>query len=94
MSIVVLLQLSLRYNNQRIYHDQLSVNGGKTTNLLKPSRTHKTLIVAQERFVFLYLFFKSKGPLALVLQCFLSYRFRLREPEARKPSRPSREVTH
>jgi hypothetical protein len=65
--IVVLLQLSLRAGDEGSYHDQLSVNSGKTTNLLKPFRTHKTLKVTQERFMFLNLFFKSRA-----LQCFLS----------------------
>src|SRR5947209_17656294 len=71
-SFVVLLQLSLRCGNKRIYHEQLSFNGGKTTNQLKPFRTHQMLKVAHERFMFLYLFFKSKEPLALVLHCVLS----------------------
>ncbi len=72
VSIVLLLQLRLRDGDKRIYHNQLSVNGGNTAHLLQPFRTYKTLKMAKERFVFLYLFFKSKGLLAFVRQCFVS----------------------
>src|SRR6266568_8365094 len=67
VNIVVVLQFNLSYGNKRIYHDQLPINRGKATNQLKPFRTHKALKVSQKRFVFLYLFFKSRA-----LHCFLS----------------------
>src|SRR5260370_32070302 len=34
LSVVVLLQLSLRSRDKRIYHDELPVNSSKTTKLL------------------------------------------------------------
>src|SRR6266566_4474519 len=72
VSIVVLLLLGLRSCDKRIYHDQLPVNRGNTANLPCPFRTRKMLKVTKERFMFLNLFFKSKGPLAFVRQCLRS----------------------
>ena len=72
VSIVVLLQLSPHNFEKRIYHDQLSINRGNTANLLYPFRTRKKLKVTKERFMFLNLFFKSKGTLPFDRQCFIS----------------------
>ncbi len=61
VSIVGLLQFSLRGAHQRIDHDQLPVDGGDPTHLFKPCRTHHPLKLTQERFIVLDLFFQSRA---------------------------------